>query len=173
MAIGYCKFAGSDASGRTLRDRNAPYQHASRRHRGRCRSMQSLARRTRQSFQATAPSLERGHPGSARKSNRPPCKRATLTPGWGAATSGRRAEADPRCLFRPAESLQVEAVPVVEYDAFLFQQALLEGIAAMAGEGLPPGRTAPLTMTLPSPVALLAITPLFLSRSGRASSGSA
>src|SRR5450631_617465 len=40
----------------------------------------------------------------------------------------------PSFLFGPAESLQVEAVPVVELDAFLFQQALLEGVAAMAGE---------------------------------------
>ena len=39
----------------------------------------------------------------------------------------------PPLLFRPAESLQVETVPVVELDAFLFEQALLEGIAAIAG----------------------------------------
>ena len=37
-------------------------------------------------------------------------------------------------LFGPAESLQLEAVPVVELDAFLFQQALLADVAAMAGE---------------------------------------
>jgi hypothetical protein len=36
-------------------------------------------------------------------------------------------------LIEPAESLQVEAVPVVELDAFLFQQALLEGVTAIAG----------------------------------------
>jgi hypothetical protein len=39
-------------------------------------------------------------------------------------------------LFGPAESLQVEAVPVVELDAFLLQQALLADVAAMAGEGV-------------------------------------
>ena len=42
----------------------------------------------------------------------------------------------PPFLFGPAESLQVEAVPVVELDAFRFQQALLEGVAAIAGEGV-------------------------------------
>jgi hypothetical protein len=36
-------------------------------------------------------------------------------------------------LFGPAKPLQVKAVPVVELDAFLFQQALLEGVAAIAG----------------------------------------
>jgi hypothetical protein len=36
-------------------------------------------------------------------------------------------------LLGPAKPLQVEAVPVVELDAFLFQQALLEGAAAIAG----------------------------------------
>jgi hypothetical protein len=41
---------------------------------------------------------------------------------------------EPPLSFGPAESLQVEAVPVVELDAFLFQQALLEGVAAMARE---------------------------------------
>ena len=39
----------------------------------------------------------------------------------------------PLFLIKPAESLQVEAVPVVEVDAFLFQQALLESVAAIAG----------------------------------------
>ena len=39
-------------------------------------------------------------------------------------------------LFEPAESLQVEAVPVVELDAFLFQQTPLEGVAAIAGEAV-------------------------------------
>ena len=39
-------------------------------------------------------------------------------------------------LFEPAESLQVEAVPVVELDAFLFQQASLEGVAAITGEAV-------------------------------------
>jgi hypothetical protein len=48
-----------------------------------------------------------------------------------AAISGHQA-----ALFGPAESLQVEAVLVVELDAFLFQQALLEGVGAMAGEGV-------------------------------------
>src|ERR1700722_6561927 len=42
----------------------------------------------------------------------------------------------PPFLFRPAESLHVKAVPVVELDAFLFQQALLDRVAAMAGEGV-------------------------------------
>jgi hypothetical protein len=42
----------------------------------------------------------------------------------------------PPFLLGPAESLQVEAVPVVELDAFLFQQALLEGVAAMPGEAV-------------------------------------
>jgi GNAT superfamily N-acetyltransferase len=37
-----------------------------------------------------------------------------------------------RSLIEPAESLQVEAVPLVELDAFLFQQALLQGISAIA-----------------------------------------
>jgi hypothetical protein len=54
------------------------------------------------------------------------------------------ASADTHCVgrlsdrplsFGPAEALQVEAVPVVELDAF-FQQALLESVAAMAGECL-------------------------------------
>ena len=35
-------------------------------------------------------------------------------------------------LFGPAKPLQVEAVLIVELDAFLFQQALLEGIAPIA-----------------------------------------
>src|ERR1700733_4320698 len=35
-------------------------------------------------------------------------------------------------LFGPAETLQVETVPVIELDAFLFQQALLEGIVAIS-----------------------------------------
>jgi hypothetical protein len=40
----------------------------------------------------------------------------------------------PPLSFGPAEALQVEAVSVAELDSFLFQQALLEGVAAMAGE---------------------------------------
>jgi hypothetical protein len=43
---------------------------------------------------------------------------------------------EPPPSFGPGESLQVETVPVVELDAFLFRQALLEGVAAMAGEGV-------------------------------------
>ena len=39
-------------------------------------------------------------------------------------------------LFGQAKPLQVEAVPVVELDAFLFQQALLNGIASIAGGGV-------------------------------------
>jgi hypothetical protein len=39
-------------------------------------------------------------------------------------------------LFGPTESRQVETVPVVELDTFLFQQAPLQGIAAIAGEGV-------------------------------------
>ncbi len=35
-------------------------------------------------------------------------------------------------LIEPAKSFQVEAVFVVELDAFLFQQASLEGVAAIA-----------------------------------------
>jgi hypothetical protein len=38
----------------------------------------------------------------------------------------------PPFLFGPAESLQVATVPVVELDAFLFQQALLQIVAAIA-----------------------------------------
>jgi hypothetical protein len=45
-------------------------------------------------------------------------------------------QVNPPFLFGPAKSLQVEAVPVVELDAFLFQQALLESVAAIAGEGV-------------------------------------
>ena len=44
-------------------------------------------------------------------------------------------------LFGQAKPLQVEAVPFVELDAFLFQQALLKGIAAIAGRGV--GHPAP------------------------------
>jgi hypothetical protein len=36
-------------------------------------------------------------------------------------------------LIEPPESFQVEAVPGIELDAFLFQQAPLEGVAAVAG----------------------------------------
>lgn len=39
----------------------------------------------------------------------------------------------PLFLIEPAEALQVEAAPVVERDAFRFQQAPLEGVAAIAG----------------------------------------
>lgn len=39
----------------------------------------------------------------------------------------------PPDLIKPAEPLQVEAVLVVELDAFFFQQALLQGVAAIAG----------------------------------------
>jgi hypothetical protein len=37
-------------------------------------------------------------------------------------------------LIEPAKSLQVEAVVIVELDAFLFQQAPLEGVTAIAGK---------------------------------------
>ncbi len=36
-------------------------------------------------------------------------------------------------LFGPAKPLEVEAVVGVEHDAFLFEQASLEGVAAIAG----------------------------------------
>ena len=39
-------------------------------------------------------------------------------------------------LFGPAEALQVKAVPVIELDAFLFQQALLADVTAVAGGGV-------------------------------------
>src|ERR1700733_4755198 len=42
----------------------------------------------------------------------------------------------PPFLFGPAEPPQVAAIPVVELDAFLFQQALLERIAAIAGRAV-------------------------------------
>lgn len=38
-------------------------------------------------------------------------------------------------LFGPAKPLQVKALPVIELDAFLFQQALLKDVAAIAGRG--------------------------------------
>ena len=34
--------------------------------------------------------------------------------------------------IRASEALQVKAVPVIELDAFLFQQVLLEDVAAIA-----------------------------------------
>ena len=39
----------------------------------------------------------------------------------------------PLLLIQPPESFQVEAIPVIELDAFLFQQAPLEGVTAIAG----------------------------------------
>ena len=77
--------------------------------------------------------LERGHPWSVPNS-RDVWERATLTEGL-RGRPFRAARRTPTFLFGPAESLQVEPVPVVELDPFLFQQLLLEGVAAMAGEG--------------------------------------
>ena len=53
----------------------------------------------------------------------------------------RRAIQPGHFLFRPTEPLQIESVPVVELDTFRFQQALLEGVAAMAGKSV--GHLAP------------------------------
>jgi hypothetical protein len=39
-------------------------------------------------------------------------------------------------LFGPAKAFQVKAVPVIELDTFLFQQVLLEEVAAIAGGGV-------------------------------------
>ena len=39
-------------------------------------------------------------------------------------------------LIEPAASFQVQAVSVVESDAFLFQQAPLEGVATIAGQAI-------------------------------------
>src|ERR1700722_13629877 len=47
-----------------------------------------------------------------------------------------RRQANPTILFGPAVSLQAEAIPVIELDAFLFEQALLEAVTAMAGESV-------------------------------------
>ena len=51
---------------------------------------------------------------------------------WPTAPAGRSTT----FLFGPAKPLQVEAVFGVELEALLFQQALLEGIAAIAGKGV-------------------------------------
>ena len=42
----------------------------------------------------------------------------------------------PPLLFRPTKPLEIKAALVIELHALFFQQALLEDIAAIAGEGV-------------------------------------